>query len=779
MERKSSTVKYLFLLLTGWMVLMAHPVLALDFGWTTKTPMPAARAEFAIAVVSNKIYVIGGESDSYDVVQTVEEYDPTTDTWTSKADMPTARVALIAGVVGGKIYAIGGYDAGYNVLATVEEYDPGTDTWASKTDMITARSNLSCGVVNNKIYVIGGEDSSYNPFKTVEEYTPAGDTWLAKADMPTARSFLGCEVVNDKIYAMGGYDGNSTFFATVEEYDPGTDIWSTKTDMLKVLAWFGTGVISNKIYVVGGWGDPNSEEYDPAGDSWVAKTGLNNPRTGVRGAIVNNKLYAIGGWKEYLPTALVEEGVLTNSPALAWTGEANYTSDGCDPEIGYSTTTFTFRIKYTDADNEAPNTGYPKLYLLKDSVEISGIPFAMTAVNSADVTYTDGKLYTKDITGLTYGGTYSYYFVVANVNNAISTSIVLSGPIILNHAPTLAWAGTANYTSSGMYPSTGTPLTNYVFTIKYMDLDNDIPQTNYPNVHIKKNGAEITGSPLKMSAVDTTDAIYSDGKLYSVSVSSLTAGTDYKYYFEGYDVFSSTATGSPLTEIAGPSVAASAPDLVITGITNDLATTVSVGDSIPVSFVLKNQGEINVTNEYKVNFYFSATKNINTAYDLGKLSGSDITIPLLTISQSQTSTASIFIPTTIPAGSYYLGIKVDADSAVAELNETNNIYWSTSLKTIITGSAAGNLEQAFCYPSPANLSKGEKIGFAQFTPRAEVKILSSAGYIIKAFQADDNGAIPAWDGTADSGDKLGSGLYIVHAQDENNNIRMFKIVIIK
>ena len=44
--------------------------------------------------------------------------------------MPTPRYGPAAAVVDGKIYVFGGNDVGS--LDTVEEYDPDTDTWTTK-----------------------------------------------------------------------------------------------------------------------------------------------------------------------------------------------------------------------------------------------------------------------------------------------------------------------------------------------------------------------------------------------------------------------------------------------------------------------------------------------------------------------------------------------------------------------------------------------------------------------------------------------------------------------
>ncbi|HEY5095098.1 MAG TPA: kelch repeat-containing protein, partial [Candidatus Eremiobacteraceae bacterium] len=58
--------------------------------------------------------------------------------WTTKASMPTARDGLAAGVSHGIVYAVGG-STGFAILNTVEAYDPATDTWTTKAPMPTAR----------------------------------------------------------------------------------------------------------------------------------------------------------------------------------------------------------------------------------------------------------------------------------------------------------------------------------------------------------------------------------------------------------------------------------------------------------------------------------------------------------------------------------------------------------------------------------------------------------------------------------------------------------------
>ena len=100
----------------------------------------------------------------------VQAYDPLTDTWTEMAPLPTALYGLTAATgPDGKIYVFGGNyrteiqtDRGINVIVnTVEVYDPLTNTWTTAPPLPSARANLaSAAGQDGRIYVLGGQDVS-------------------------------------------------------------------------------------------------------------------------------------------------------------------------------------------------------------------------------------------------------------------------------------------------------------------------------------------------------------------------------------------------------------------------------------------------------------------------------------------------------------------------------------------------------------------------------------------------------------------------------------------
>jgi len=200
---------------------------------TTKAQMPASRSGLSAAVVNDKIYVIGGWNFSGLKYKTaVWEYDPVTNSWdTTKAEMPTGRAYLATCVVSNKIYAFGGInnDVTYDGLNTLEVYDPITNTWDStKTDMPARRIYLEAAAVDGLIYVFGGSTNPNNlPESTVWEYNPVTNIYKEVSPMPLGLMHAASGEVNGKIYNFGGFETAIVFpfiaSSTVFEYDPDND----------------------------------------------------------------------------------------------------------------------------------------------------------------------------------------------------------------------------------------------------------------------------------------------------------------------------------------------------------------------------------------------------------------------------------------------------------------------------------------------------------------------------------------------------------------------------
>jgi N-acetylneuraminic acid mutarotase len=269
-------------------LLVARETYAGEGSWQDLAPMPSARQELATAVLNGKIYVIAGYDSDGNSTDTVDVYNPATDSWTSAHPIPGLNNHNSAAVVAGKLYSFGGRSNATYV------YDPPSDTWS-----FVATSNLShgdtaaVGVINNKIYVAGG-DSAGNG---LEVYDPAANTWTTLAPMSVSRNHCGGGVINGKFYVVGGR-GAAGAPTALEVYNPQTNTWATLPSMPTGRSGIGVGVVHGELYVFGGEiPDLHAEveAYNPVSNAWRSLPDMPSPRHGIWASVIGNKIYLSGG----------------------------------------------------------------------------------------------------------------------------------------------------------------------------------------------------------------------------------------------------------------------------------------------------------------------------------------------------------------------------------------------------------------------------------------------------------------------------------------------------
>jgi N-acetylneuraminic acid mutarotase len=202
------------------------------------------------------------------------EYDPAADSWKELAPMPTRRGAAAAVVANGKIYVTGGANSlpgvtengihpqrPHNVVATVEEYDPATNSWRERRSLLVPRNHHTAASIGDKVYVIGGRigaafiSGGSNNIDLVEMYDPAADLWTPRDKMPTRRSAIGSGVYKGRIIVVGGeFQDRFQFSAyrAVEAYDAATNQWSILPSMRYPRHGLAVGVVGNRLYAVSG-----------------------------------------------------------------------------------------------------------------------------------------------------------------------------------------------------------------------------------------------------------------------------------------------------------------------------------------------------------------------------------------------------------------------------------------------------------------------------------------------------------------------------------------------
>ena len=161
----------------------------------------------------------------------------------------------------------------------------------------------------------------------------------------------------------------------------------------------------------------------------------------LRTAIETNAIdMGLSGKDNIYGNGRIKVDMISNSkPILQWTGETGYASDGLEPELANGLTPLNFRIKYKDADGDAPITHD----LLIDRNGDGDYADADEVVNMTMVSGTDyatGVIYSCEITIPYSGGSSncSYYFRFAdsiaaatgNITSAISQQTAINKPDI-------------------------------------------------------------------------------------------------------------------------------------------------------------------------------------------------------------------------------------------------------------------------------------------------------------------------------------------------------------
>jgi N-acetylneuraminic acid mutarotase len=262
--------------------------------WISRAAFPGiARAKSTAFTINDKIYVVGGITNSEVKLNDCWEYDIATDIWHQKADFPGAeRYGATSFVLNNKGYvATGGNDFGY--LDDLWEYTPATDTWVQKTGLPVTipqhenqRVEAFSFVIGGYAYLGGGEgwifgaNSTDNyAFSDLWEYHVIGDTWIQRASIP---DFIGRDLaiaasVNNKGYVGLGCNVQETVnYQSFWQYDPVFNTWTAKADFPSGFTVDASPfVLDSGLYVVGGVQlSPVSlsnqfYKYDPIANTWI------------------------------------------------------------------------------------------------------------------------------------------------------------------------------------------------------------------------------------------------------------------------------------------------------------------------------------------------------------------------------------------------------------------------------------------------------------------------------------------------------------------------------
>ena len=111
-------------------------------------------SDFCACAFMNQIYIVGGENEYVEHLDTCLKFDTKHKQWEEVARMNETRCGASCTVYEGKIVVSGGWN--HNDLNTVEAYHHEAIKWSSLPNLIERRYFHSSVTIRNRLFIIGG-----------------------------------------------------------------------------------------------------------------------------------------------------------------------------------------------------------------------------------------------------------------------------------------------------------------------------------------------------------------------------------------------------------------------------------------------------------------------------------------------------------------------------------------------------------------------------------------------------------------------------------------------
>ena len=270
--------------------------------WIRLADLPKGLGAHHFFSIGNKGYLAGGNTDGV-IFNTVYEYDTQENRWLQVRSMSIERS-------GGVAFSIN--EIGYITLGgsnSMEAYNPATNTWTSKASFPSPdRLGSVVFVIGTNAYVGLGSDRSGQTYSDFFKYDSVNDRWTTIKSFPTERVASVSFVINGKGYVGTGLiNWNIPLQSDLYEYDPTVDTWTKKASIPTVGRYAAIGFsVNGKGYIGTGEKIQPTElfgdiwEYNATNDSWTAFS--THPGGGVHYAgqfIINNSVFIGGGGYGY------------------------------------------------------------------------------------------------------------------------------------------------------------------------------------------------------------------------------------------------------------------------------------------------------------------------------------------------------------------------------------------------------------------------------------------------------------------------------------------------
>ncbi|XP_068078566.1 kelch-like protein 33 [Danio rerio] len=278
--------------------LQNHVGLVKKVEWRTLGTLPdKPRFNHGVCAVMGKLYIVGGRYyyGKDDTMKCTYRYDPMQNTWQRLADMNEKRGNFALVVLNDQIYAIGGERDSEVNMESVEVYCPNKNSWRFVHPLEQTLCCHASTVWNGKIFISGGLDSQYHCLSSMILYSPESrSSYLA--EMSKDRALHCMETLGDRLYVAGGVSSNAQGSLedqlACEVYDPVANSWSAIMSFSVPHVGSASAVLEGKIYVIGGYSHKDYSDtrsvhrYDPTTECWENLSQTPGPNTCVAACVL-------------------------------------------------------------------------------------------------------------------------------------------------------------------------------------------------------------------------------------------------------------------------------------------------------------------------------------------------------------------------------------------------------------------------------------------------------------------------------------------------------------
>lgn len=190
----------------------------------THLPVSTSTTMAGVAVLDNKLYIVGGVHDvSKKVVETAFCYNPATNTWTTICGPQQLRYNFTLIGHEGCLYALGG-EYNMKALSSVERYRVSDGSWGFVSPLPCPAASVASAVAMNRIFICLWRGKGATD---IHEYKPQRDQWLLVTTLTREHSY-GLYMVAHKhnLYVMRNGPCDDFLLCVLDCYNLSSGQWS-------------------------------------------------------------------------------------------------------------------------------------------------------------------------------------------------------------------------------------------------------------------------------------------------------------------------------------------------------------------------------------------------------------------------------------------------------------------------------------------------------------------------------------------------------------------------